>query len=45
MGKLKKKCVAVGQSCQFCDGCKTISTKCPYRDKYRDLRRTKKGKA
>lgn len=27
----------------FCDGCKTNSTKCPYRDKFRDLRHTKKG--
>lgn len=27
----------------FCDGCKTNSTKCPYCDKFRELRRTKKG--
>lgn len=30
---------------QFCDGCKTNSTKCPYRDKFRELRHTKKGAA
>ena len=45
MPKRKRKCVARGQRMHFCDGCKTNSTKCPYRDKYRDLRRTKKGAA
>lgn len=39
------KCVARGQDTYYCDGCKTTSTKCPYRDKFRDLRRTKKGEA
>ena len=41
--KRKCKCIAKGQSVLWCDGCKTNSTKCPMRDKYRDLRRTKKG--
>ena len=41
--KRKAKCIARGKSTQWCDGCKTTSTKCPYRDKYRDLRHTKKG--
>lgn len=43
MSKSRDKCVARGQDVHFCDGCKTTSTKCPYRDKYRDLRHTKKG--
>lgn len=41
--KRKSKCVAEGQSVKLCDGCKTNSTKCPRRDKYRDLRHRKKG--
>lgn len=45
MRKRKSKCVARGQSTHYCDGCKTASTKCPYRDKFRYLRRTKKGEA
>lgn len=40
----KSKCVARGKASAYCDGCKTNSTKCPYRDKYRDLRNTKYGK-
>ena len=43
MGKKKKKCVAWSKASLYCDGCKTNSTKCPYRDKYRDLRHTKYG--
>lgn len=45
--KRKFKCKARGQSTQWCDGCKVFmqgSGKCPFRDKYRDLRNTKKGK-
>lgn len=41
----KKKCIARGQHMHFCDGCKTNSAKCQYLDKFRDLRRTKKGAA
>ena len=41
--KRKSKCYARGQSVHWCDGCKTTSTKCPYRDKFRILRKTKKG--
>ena len=45
MGKRKNKCYAVPKSMhKICDGCKTNSTKCPYRDKYRDLRNTRKQK-
>ena len=42
--KRKAKCVARpwGES-NYCDGCKTNSTKCPYRIKCRELRNTKKG--
>lgn len=44
MSKQKhSKCFARGQHVHFCDGCKTNSTKCPFRDKYRNLRHTKKG--
>lgn len=46
MGKVKHKCMAVGQGTWLdgrCEICKTRSTKCPYRNKYRDLRHTKKG--
>lgn len=45
--KRKFKCKARGQSTQWCDGCKVLmqgSGKCPYRDKYRDLRNTEKGR-
>ena len=44
--KRKFKCKAVGQHVYWCDGCKLLpngSGKCPQRDKYRDLRNTKKG--
>lgn len=44
MIKHKKKCVAWPKSSLYCDGCKTNSTKCPYRNKYRDLRHTNYGK-
>lgn len=41
--KRKSKCVAMPQGFKdVCDGCKTCSTKCPYRDKYRDLRANEK---
>ena len=42
----KFKCKARGQATQWCDGCKLLicgSGKCPQRDKYRDLRNTRKG--
>lgn len=39
----QQKCYAVPQWMQVCDGCKRTGTKCPYRNKYRDLRHTKKG--
>lgn len=42
MGKHKRKCYAKPEG--ICDGCKTNSTKCPYRHKYRDLRNSKKNK-
>lgn len=42
MKKTKRKCVSVPIWAKFCDGCKTTSTKCPYRYKYRDLRNKKK---
>lgn len=35
------KCVARGKNTDYCDGCTTNSTKCPFGDKYRDLRNTK----
>ena len=44
--KRKFKCKAVGQHVHWCDGCELLlygSGKCPQRDKYRDLRNTKKG--
>lgn len=40
----RRKCIARGKSTYWCDGCNTNSTKCPYRDKYRDLRNTKYGR-
>lgn len=43
MKKKRRKCVAWSKSALWCDGCKHISTKCPMRDKYRDLRDTKYG--
>lgn len=43
--KRKHKCVARGQSTSYCDGCRTNSTKCPLRDKFRRLRNTKKRTA
>ena len=42
--KKHKKCIAWSKRSLWCDGCKTNSTKCPLRDKYRDLRHTKYGK-
>lgn len=39
----KSKCVARGKASAYCDGCTTNSTKCPNRDKYRELRNTKYG--
>ena len=42
--KRKQKCIARGKRAVWCDGCCTNSTKCPLRDKYRDLRHTKYGK-
>ena len=41
----KQKCLARPQWMKICDGCKRTGTKCPYRDKYRDLRHTKQGDA
>ena len=44
--KRQFKCKARGQATQLCDGCKVLSSgsgKCPERDKYRDLRNSKKG--
>ena len=43
MRRRKRKCVARGKETAWCDGCRTTSTKCPNRDKYRDLRHTKYG--
>lgn len=40
--KRKSKCFATPKWEKYCDGCKTNSTKCPYRYKYRDLRNKKK---
>ena len=40
--KRKSKCFAVPKGLKNCDGCKTTSTKCPYRYKYRKLRNSKK---
>lgn len=42
--KRKRKCVARSKASYYCDGCMSRSTKCPMRDKYRDLRHTKYGK-
>ena len=42
--KRRRKCVAWSKSALWCDGCKRQSTKCPMRDKYRDLRNTKYGR-
>ena len=42
--KRKRKCIARGKRAVWCDGCCTNSTRCPLRDKYRDLRHTKYGK-
>ena len=42
--KKKKKCLSWTKSELWCDGCNTQSSKCPYRNKYRDLRNTKYGK-
>ncbi len=42
--KRKPKCYAMWQGARWCDGCSSKSTKCPYRNKYRDLRHTKKPK-
>lgn len=39
--KRKRKCYATPKWEKFCDGCKTNSTKCPYRYKYRNLRNQK----
>lgn len=41
--RTKRKCVSRGHSTYFCDGCKRQGTKCPCRNKYRDLRHTKFG--
>lgn len=41
----KSKCIAWSKSSLYCDGCNRTSSKCPYRDKYRDLRHTKYGDA
>lgn len=38
MGKAKRKCIAVSKAALWCDGCRTTSTKCPMREKYRDER-------
>ncbi len=39
----KRKCIARSSDTYFCDGCKRMGGKCPYRYKYRDLRHTKEG--
>lgn len=44
MLKRKRKCVAWSKQSLFCDGCHSNATKCPLRNKYRDLRNTKYGK-
>lgn len=36
--KRKSKCYATPEWAKICDGCKTNSTKCPYREKARDSR-------
>lgn len=36
--KRKSKCYATPKWYKFCDGCKTNSTKCPLRNKTKDLR-------
>ena len=44
--KRKFKCKSRGQSTQWCNGCKILllgSGKCPERDKFRNLRKSKKG--
>lgn len=43
MKKKKRKCIAWSKESLWCDGCKQMGGKCPYRDKYRDLRHTKYG--
>ena len=43
MKRKKRKCIAWSKSSLWCDGCKQMGGRCPYRDKYRDLRNTKYG--
>lgn len=43
MKKKKRKCIAWSKESLYCDGCKQNGGRCPYRDKYRDLRNTKYG--
>lgn len=40
MSKSRRKCVARGQSTQYCDGCAHCTTKCPQRDKWTTLKNT-----
>ena len=46
MRRAKFKCKSRGQSTNWCDArCKqSIITKCPFRDKFRDFRHSKKEK-
>lgn len=41
----RRKCRARSKNSFYCDGCEQFGGKCPMRDKYRDLRHTKYGKA
>lgn len=43
--KCKSKCYATPKWAKTCDGCNTISTKCPYRYKERQLRSENKRTA
>ncbi len=43
--KRKSKCYATPKWAKFCDGCRTNSTKCPYREKTRDGRHRQKAEA
>lgn len=47
MRRAKFKCKSRGQSTNWCDArCKqSIITKCPFRDKFRDFRHSKKGES